>query len=147
MTIVVLDTAPLSIVTNPKSSIETVACREWVVRLAAHGSTIVVPEIADYERRRELLRAGKVRGLRHLDDSISRVTYLPITTDAMRKAAELWAEARKTGQPTASNAALDGDVILAAQTLTAFEAKAIIATSNVAHLTRFARADVWSNIT
>jgi hypothetical protein len=33
----------------------------------------------------------------------------------MLKAAEFWAQARKMGKPGADNAALDGDVILAAQ--------------------------------
>jgi predicted nucleic acid-binding protein len=147
VTIVVLDTGPLGLVTNPKTSPDAKAAKDWLDSVVRRNARIIVPEISDYELRRELLRAGKLAGLQRLNDLIVAFEYLPITTDAMRKAADLWAEARKTGQPTASNAALDGDVILAAQTLTAFEAKAIIATSNVAHLTRFARADVWSNIT
>jgi predicted nucleic acid-binding protein len=105
VTVIVMDTGPLSIATNPRKSKDTEACKAWLLRVTRRGGTIVVPEIADYELRRELLRAGKLNGLRHLDDLILRTTYLPISTPAMRKAAELWAEARKAGQPTAANAA------------------------------------------
>ena len=125
---------------------EAVACRAWLVQAVGRGYSIVVPEIADYELRRELLRAGKIRGLRHLDDLIRRVDYLPVSTAAMRKAAELWAEVRNAGQPTAANTALDGDVILAAQTITAFSDNAIVATTTVLHLSRLVRAELWMRV-
>ena len=125
---------------------EAVACRAWLVQAVGRGYSIVVPEIADYELRRELLRAGKIRGLRHLDDLIRRVDYLPVSTAAMRKAAELWAEVRNAGQPTAANTALDGDVILAAQTITAFSDNAIVATTNVEHQSRLVRAELWMRV-
>lgn len=146
MKIIVLDTGPLGYVTNPKSSREADAAKEWLDQALAKGHTIVVPEIADYELRRELLRAKKTAGLSRLDALVATTRYLPLTTSAMRKAAELWAEARNVGKPTASNKALDGDVILAAQVLIAFGREAIVATTNGEHLSRFARADVWSNI-
>ena len=38
-----------------------------VESLLLSGYQIIVPEIADYEVRRELLRAGKTRGLARLD--------------------------------------------------------------------------------
>ena len=74
--------------------------------------------------------------------------YLPITTQAIMSAAELWAIARQTGQTTADPKALDGDVILAAQVMDAFgsDSEAIVATTNVAHINRFVRADLWQNI-
>ena len=41
--------------------------------------------------------------------------YLPITTAAMLEADEFWADAGRSGLPTAPEATLDADVILAAQ--------------------------------
>jgi hypothetical protein len=65
--IVLLDAGPLGMITNPKSSPENEACKNWLAHLASRGFDIVIPEIADYEVRRELLRAGKDRGLARLD--------------------------------------------------------------------------------
>ena len=59
---VLLDAGPLGMVTNPKSSPENEACKNWLSDLAYKGVEIVIPEIADYEVRRELVRAGKDRG-------------------------------------------------------------------------------------
>jgi predicted nucleic acid-binding protein len=75
----------------------------------------------------------------------SQVEYLPLSTAAMRRAAELWALARNTGQPTAPDPALDGDVILAAQALT-LNTAVVVATGNPAHLNRFVKSELWQNI-
>ena len=56
------------------------------------------------------------------------------------RGAQLWADARNRGLPTADPKELDGDVILAAQ---AERAKAIVATDNVGHLARFVSAQNW----
>lgn len=145
-TVIVLDTGPLGLCSNPKQSGDNLACYQWLEGLVAQNRRIIVPEIADYEIRRELLRAGKVRGIRRLETLISTLEYLPITTVAMRKAAELWAEVRRSGMPTASNDALDGDVIVAAQALTLNTADIVVATTNVAHLVRFVPAQAWQDI-
>ena len=67
----------------------------------------------------------------------------------MLRAAELWAEARRQGQPTADNKALDGDMILCAQAAIIGVAgdEVLIATTNVGHLSRFSQAMLWSDIT
>ncbi|MEG4808312.1 nuclease [Microcoleus sp. F8-D1] len=108
---------------------------------------MIIPEIADYEVRRELLRANKVRGIARLDELANLVEYLPITTAAMRQAAIFWAQARQQGQPTASDKTIiDSDMILAAQATTLDVVDVVIATTNVGHLSRFAPADLWQNI-
>ena len=76
---------------------------------------MLIPEIADYEIRREILRAEKIEGLRRLDALVEALEYIPLTTAMMRQAAAFWAETRKQGRPTADDKALDGDVILAAK--------------------------------
>jgi predicted nucleic acid-binding protein len=134
-------------VTNPRRSRQSIACAQWLQAIVGHGSRVLVPKIADYEVRRVLLRANKVRGLARLDALIGLLEYLPLTTAAMRKAAEFWAQARRQGRPTADDKALDGDVILAAQAMTLGITDVVIATTNVGHLSRFAPAALWPDIT
>ncbi len=67
MRLVFLDTGPLGILTNPKGTPEALACQQWVRDLLAAKVRVVVPAIADHELRRELIRAGKIAGLRRLD--------------------------------------------------------------------------------
>jgi predicted nucleic acid-binding protein len=134
-------------VTTPRFSPQTAACTQWLQSLADCGERIIVPEIADYEVRRELLRAKKTRGLAKLDQMAILFEYLPITTAAMRQAASFWAQARQQGLPTAADVALDADVILAAQSATLGVPHAVIATTNVGHLSRLVAAETWTKIT
>jgi predicted nucleic acid-binding protein len=146
--IVLLDSGPVGILTNPKGSPVTVECRIWVRSLLLKGYKVKLPEIADYEVRRELLRANKVAGVQRLDDWKQRLEYLQITTPVILKAAELWATSRQAGMPTADPKELDGDVILAAQAILAGEGgeAVVIATTNVGHLSRFVDAREWPDI-
>jgi len=61
--------------------------------LVSAGVRVIIPEIADYEVRRELLRARKTAGVERLDALAGLLEYQPISTAAMRKAAEFWAAA------------------------------------------------------
>lgn len=65
--IVLLDSAPLGLATNPKESAEAIQCRAWLRALVAAGHRALVPAITDYEVRRELRLYGKVNGLQNLD--------------------------------------------------------------------------------
>ena len=143
---IVLDSGPLGLVTNPGGSKEAAACGQWLLNVATGGATVMVPEIADYEVRRELLRARRTAGIARLDAFITQIEYLAITTSAMRQAARFWAEARQQGRPTAADPALDGDVILAAQAATLGRVEVIVATTNARHLSRFVPAELWSDI-
>jgi len=146
---ILLDSGPLSMVTNPRANGITLDCQLWLNTQLLKGTIVLIPEIADYEVRRELIRAGKTSSIRQLDQFKTVLDYIPITTEMMLKASALWAEVRQLGQPTADPQALDGDVILAAQAITIAQQKqqqVIIATTNVGHLTRFTIAHHWQEI-
>lgn len=146
--LILLDAGPLGIISNPSKSEVVIKSQEWVKHHHEQGNVIVVPEIADYEVRRELLRANKASGIERLDLIKNTFPYLPITTAVMLRAAEFWARARKSGRPTADNAALDADVILAAQAAVLIDegSDAVIATSNPRHLSMFAPAYEWQSL-
>lgn len=146
MKVVLLDATPLGILANPKRTPTVLACERWADGLKAAGCRVIVPEITDYEVRRELLQAGKTRSVAALDALTVRFEYLPIHTAAFRKAAELWATARRQGRPTADPHALDGDVLLAAQAVTLTAPNTVVATGNPAHLSRYVAAELWSAV-
>src|SRR5437868_15393706 len=127
---------------------ETRECNQWLESLALKEIQVKIPEIADFEVRRELLRADKFKGIERLNDLQLYLEYIPLTTQTMLKAAQFWAQVRKQGMPTADDKALDGDVILAAQAILIQDEghEVIIATTNVGHLSRLAQAKKWRNI-
>ncbi len=148
---VILDTGVLGLLVHPKQQPEIAA---WVRRLSEAGVAFCLPEVADYELRRELLRMRSNGSVQKLDQLRGSMTYLPISTAAMRLAADLWAGLRQGGQPTAHPHALDGDVILAAQArlahlelkVPAAEVTVVAATTNVGHLGRMVTAQEWAQI-
>ena len=148
--LLILDSGPLGFLCNPKSTGISQHAYRWARRHLEGGDELVVPEIADYEVRRELLRADKQASLARLDELCVGFLYMPLTTAVMHEAAALWAEARNSGQPTAHQAALDGDVILAAQARSAQVAHGrgdvLVATTNADHLSLYTRARQWSEI-
>ena len=141
-----LDSGPLGIVTNPKAASPlSQEGKVWLQSLPLKGYIVMLPEIADYEVRRELIRAGRTAGIRRLDQLKSQIPYRPLTTEVMLLAAQLWADARNRGKPTADRNALDGDVIRAAQAIWEVNAgnEVVIATTNVGHLSQFVDAREW----
>ena len=66
----------------------------------------------------------------------------------MDQAAVFWAQARKMGKPTASDLALDGDMILSAHAavLSGHGYEVVVATTNVKHLELFCDARLWRTI-
>ena len=147
-TIFLLDASIVGAVTNPKTNNQSVReCQGWFERCLERSQIFVLPEIADYEIRRELLRANKPNGIIRLDRLKSLVDYQPINTETMLLAAQLWAESRQRGNPTADPKELDGDVILAAQAkqLEFLGYEVVIVTTNIGHLSQFATARLWQD--
>ena len=58
--LVLLDSGLLGMVSHPRPSTDIAV---WLGDLIVAGVEILVPEIADYEVRRELLRANRTRGI------------------------------------------------------------------------------------
>lgn len=137
-----MDTGPLGKIISPRKFPES---EERLQRLVDAGEAVVVPEISDYELRRGLLCLNDLIGVQRLDDLCALLDYVPITTAAMRKAADFWADARRRGYATAPDPALDGDMILAAQAVTLGD-NVVIATENASHLRRYASASPWDRI-
>src|SRR5207244_10797914 len=75
--VVVLDTGPLGMIAHPKKN---PAVGAWIRNLVQDGNKVVVPEIADYEVRRELLRAKMSKSVKRLDRLKTTLYYLPLTT-------------------------------------------------------------------
>jgi len=134
---VMLDSGPLGKIAHPRPNTEISG---WLLKVLRANITVIIPEIADYEVRRNLLLSDLKKSVIRLDQLKQVLFYQPITTEIMLNAAMLWAKARKLGKPTADPKELDGDVILSAQ---ARYADAIIITENIGHLSFFTDAVHW----
>jgi predicted nucleic acid-binding protein len=141
--VILLDTGPLGMIVNPRKFPEI---KQWLQQRVGAGEEIRIPELADYELRRGLLRLKDAIGIQRLDQLAADLGYLAISTAAMRQAAQFWADARRRGAATAPDLALDGDVILAAQAAT-LAGGAVIATENPGDLSRYTTALHWKAIT
>ncbi len=148
--ILFLDSGPLGLITHPQRSAEVIAVTEWLSSCLLSGNQIIVPAIICYELKRELLRAGRSLSIARLDAFIKATPgrYVPLSDEALRLAAELWAMARRQGQPTSDPTALDIDVILAAQAISfdAADGDLVVVTNNPKHLTPFIAAMTWNEI-
>lgn len=147
---VLLDSGPLGHACKRPGALLGDQSRNWIDGLLSRGVDVMIPEICDYEVRRELMRIRAFGSLRRLDDLVEsgKILYLPISTAVWREAARFWADARNRGRPTASPDALDADVILAACAVTIGRPgdQVIVATTNVGHLSRYCDARLWTTI-
>ena len=147
--IIVLDSGPLGDACRRRGNQDVESLTDWRIRAKANGLIIAIPEIADYEVRRGLLLANAREGIQRLDQMREELGhYIPISTAAMRKAAELWADSRRRGNVTADEKALDADVIVAAQALlfAVLGDNLTVANYNVRHLSFFLDARPWWKI-
>ena len=77
--IVLLDTGPLGRLTSPKGTPINTLYLNWLKSLIANGVTVLVPEICDYELRRELLRSDSKEAIKRLDQLRMAIGFLPLT--------------------------------------------------------------------
>jgi hypothetical protein len=104
--------------------------------------------------RRGLLLAKKqgmtASGLRLLDKLHEAIDFLPVNETILALAADSWATARMSGQPTAGDRNLDADMIICATWQDLANRypgqEVVIVTTNVRHLSRFATAVVWQDL-
>ena len=87
--VILLDAGPLGLISNPKAMEVANECRGWMREQIARGVRFCLPEIVDYEIRRELLRGNKVRGLARLDLLNGSIWYLshrsaPVAKELLR---------------------------------------------------------------
>ena len=117
--IVVLDTGPLWLVTMPQVHPTAGPCHAWLASIDAAGAIVVIPAVADYEVRRELVRRGASSKLVSLDGLVARFGRLPVSDAAWDLAAVIWAQVRSIRGPTAGPDSRDADAIFAGQAWTA----------------------------
>lgn len=153
--VIILDTGILSNSVVPlarpgKTPTLSERCRQWLTDCENGGILIAVPAVAYYETLRDLEHRRAVKKIERLKQFVFQTPdrFLPLTTAHLEKAALLWGQARRAGQPTASYVALDVDVILSAQALSLGLSRSdyIVATTNVRHIAQFVLADTWTNI-
>lgn len=136
-----LDTSVVGALCHPRRGAEEKLWFRGVI--GVRSGQVYLPEVADFELRRELIRLGASASLRKLDGLPLEIRYVPITTAIMRDAASLWATLWNTGRPLGTADALGADVVLAAQ---ARAVGATVVTENVAHLGRMVDAVTWRDL-
>ena len=145
-----LDAGPLGLACCNPSQPKVIRCETWLGGLQSAGAIILIPAIAEYEVRRELLRSRATAKLSRLAGLCRRFDSLDITREALERAAEFWAILRQAGRPTAGDEALDADAILAGMAATLGQPgdSVVIATTNVKHLARSPGIDArqWDTI-
>lgn len=152
--IIFIDTGVLGLLSSPNQREEVTNSQEWLYSCLSRGINLVSSDLCDYEVRRGTLLAVnsslRERGLQKLDDLREFINFLPVSSIVLRKAAEIWAETRRQGLPTANPENLDADVIIGATCQLLQQEypgqRLIAATTNVKHLSRFIEAQEWQEI-
>ena len=152
--LIFLDNGTLGVAARLPDDEEGDRCQAWIIAHVTGRELVIIPEPADNEVWRSLLKAGAREGLERLDGlkTWGLLTYLPFSTEAMLRAAGMWADVRRRCLPTAGAEALDGATILAGQAVaySGHGEEVIIAIGNRRRFSRLAgihRADEWAKIT
>lgn len=164
--IVFLDTNILGLICNKNISFdECQQCKKWFDTLFLRGVRIVTSDLCHYEVMRGLIsssirlsKAGfqptneAAPGIKSLEllkvDGF--LEFLPVSTEALDLAANLWARAFTSGQTTRDEKDIDIDIIISAQYQLLRDEfpgqRVIMATTNLKHLSIFCDAANWRDI-
>ncbi|AFZ35350.1 hypothetical protein Sta7437_1792 [Stanieria cyanosphaera PCC 7437] len=97
----------------------------------------------------ESQKKSNINSIESLDELKNIVTFLPLTSEVLSKAAELWATATTQEIPTADEKSLDVDIIICTQWQLLTEKYPgryiAVATTNVKHLSYFTEAKQWQD--
>jgi len=102
--IIILDTFPTSSAGKRPGPTTTLLdqCRIWIDACETAGHRILIPSIAYYEALRELeMRRAASQIARLKTFCLETKRFIPLTTDHLETAAQLWGQVRRAGQPTA----------------------------------------------
>lgn len=155
--IVILDSGILDLISTSAKSIsiaknsEIEQCTEWFYYLLSKGVFVTTSDICYYEVRRKFVHI-KSESVQILDELREIIDFLPLTTEVVKKASELWAEVRWQNIPTADSKTLDADMMISALWVILSEESpgqsVFIATKNVRHMKIFAKEQAldWDSI-
>jgi predicted nucleic acid-binding protein len=151
--IILIDSSVLGQLCNPTLTSDLPELERWFEKNLTR-STVVSSMICDYEVRRGLVlakqRGAIASGLPLLDDLHQLIDFLSIDEIVLNLAADIWAAARSSGQPTAGDRNLDADMIICAtwQDLANRHQgqEVAIVTTNIRHLSLFANACRWEDL-
>lgn len=151
--IILIDSGVLGQLCRPNPNRETLELKRWFDNMLIRA-TVISSKICDYEVRRGLLLAQKqglsAEGLIILDELPQLIDFLPVDETILDIAAEMWATARISGQPTAGDRNLDADMIICGtwrDLATRYPGQeVVIVTTNVRHLVQFANALKWQDL-
>lgn len=152
--IVFIDSGVLGLLANPNKLGEASDCEQCLYRLFSQGVYICSSDLCDYEVRRNLIleshKKPHLNSINSLDELRELIVFFPISPLLLTRASSLWAKARIQGIPTADNKTLDIDIIICGHWQMLKEEfpsrYVVIATTNVKHLSRFAEARLWREI-
>ena len=151
--IILIDSGVLGQLCRPNPNQETLDLKRWFDKMLIR-TTVISSKICDYEVRRGLLLAQKqgltAEGLTILDELHQLIDFLPVDEAILDIAAQMWATARISGQPTAGDRNLDADMIICGTwryLATSYPGQeVVIVTTNVRHLRQFSNALMWQDL-
>jgi hypothetical protein len=156
--IVFLDTNILGLICNKNVSFdECQQCKKWFDTLFLRGVRIVTSDLCHYEVMRGLISSSirsnePAPGIKSLEllKTDGFLEFLPVSTEALNLAANLWARASTSGQTTRDEKDIDIDIIISAQYQLLKDEfpgqRVIMATTNLKHLSIFCDAANWRDI-